>query len=63
MTVPYNPQQNEVVERKNRSIFEVAKAMIHDKKLSMFICGEATNTIVYVQKKSPHQAFGDKTPK
>eukprot|EP00253_Pinus_taeda_P014280 PITA_14280 len=29
-TVPYNPQQNGVAERKNRSIVGVAKAMLHD---------------------------------
>jgi transposase InsO family protein len=30
LTTPYNPQQNGVAERKNRSIIEAAKAMIHD---------------------------------
>jgi transposase InsO family protein len=29
-TVTYNPQQNGVAERKNRSIVEETKAMIHD---------------------------------
>ena len=33
LAVPYNPQQNEVAERKNRTIVEVAKAMIHDQIL------------------------------
>jgi transposase InsO family protein len=30
LTTPYNPQQNGVVERKNRIIMEVVKTMIHD---------------------------------
>ena len=30
LTVPYNTQQNRVVERKNRTIMEADKAMIHD---------------------------------
>ena len=29
-TIPYNPQQNGVVERKNRNIIEATKEMIHD---------------------------------
>jgi transposase InsO family protein len=28
--VPYNPQQNGVTKRKNKSILEATKAMIHD---------------------------------
>ena len=30
LTVPYNPQQNRVVERKNRTVCEVARAMMCD---------------------------------
>jgi len=29
-TIPYNPQQNEVAERKNKAILKAMKAMIHD---------------------------------
>ena len=36
LTTPYNPQQNEVVERKNRTIMEVVKAMMHDQDTTIF---------------------------
>jgi transposase InsO family protein len=32
-TTPYTPQQNEVVERKNRSLKEMASCMLHEKSL------------------------------
>jgi transposase InsO family protein len=35
LTVPYNPQQNGVAERKNKTIIEATKAMIHDQSLPM----------------------------
>jgi transposase InsO family protein len=54
LIVPYNPQQNGVAERKNRSIVEATKAMIHDQNLPMFLWGEASNTTIYVQNRSPH---------
>ena len=47
-TVPYNPQQNRVAERKNRSIIGAAKAMLHDQELLLFLWVEACNTVVYL---------------
>ena len=37
LTIPYNPQQNGVVEKKNRSIMEAVKYMIHDQGLLMYL--------------------------
>ena len=60
--VPYNPQQNGVGERKNRSIVEATKVMIHDQNLPMIMWAEASMTIVYVQNKSPHKILKNMTP-
>jgi hypothetical protein len=61
-TVPYNPRQNGVAERKNRTIIEETKAMIHDKILPMILWEEASMKIVYVQNMSPHQILKNMTP-
>ena len=37
LSTPYNPQQNRVAERKNRTIMEAVKAMIHDQDLLMHL--------------------------
>ena len=37
LTIPYNPQQNGVVDRKNGSIMEAIKSMIHDQDLPMYL--------------------------
>jgi transposase InsO family protein len=42
--VPYNPQQNGVAERKNKSIVEATKAMIHDQNLPRILWAEASMT-------------------
>ena len=61
LTTPYNPQQNGVVERKNQTIMEAVKAMIHKQDLSMHLWVEAAKTAVYVHNKSPHHMLGNKT--
>jgi hypothetical protein len=63
LTTPYNPQQNGVAERKNRSIEESVKAMMNDQNLSMFLWGEAAMTTVYVQNRSPHPVLKNMIPK
>ena len=48
LSTPYNPQQNGIVERKNRTIMEAARVMLHDQDLPMHLWTEAARTVVYV---------------
>jgi hypothetical protein len=70
-TVPHNPQQNGVAERKNGFIEETVKALFNDQGISMFLWGEAAMMEIYVQNRSPHcilkdmaleEAFSSKKP-
>jgi hypothetical protein len=56
------PKQNGVAERKNRTILEAVKTMIHDQDLPMCLWAEAAMTIVYVQNRLSHSTLGLKTP-
>jgi hypothetical protein len=62
LTTPYNPQQNSVAERKNRTIMGAVKTMIQDQDLLMCLWDEATMVAVYVQNILSHSALGFKTP-
>jgi transposase InsO family protein len=48
LTMPYNPQQNGVVERKNKTICEAMKEMMFDQDLPNYLWEEATSTVVYI---------------
>ena len=63
LTVPYNPKQNGVAERKKRGIVGSTKAMIHDHGLPMFLWAKASNTSMYLQNMTPHKALEDMAPK
>jgi transposase InsO family protein len=61
LSTPHNPQQNGVAKRKNQTIMEAVKAMIHDQDLPMHLWAEASNIAVYVQNISPHKVLENKT--
>ena len=63
LTTSYNPQQNGVAERKNRTIMEAARAMLHDQDLPMHLWAEDAKIAVYVQNHNPHKVLMNKTPK
>ncbi|WJX78107.1 hypothetical protein P8452_61361 [Trifolium repens] len=50
-SAPRTPQQNGVVERKNRSLQEMARTMMHETKLAKHFCAEAVNTACYIQNR------------
>nr|GEU29336.1 hypothetical protein [Tanacetum cinerariifolium] len=48
-SVPRTPQQNGIVERKNRTLTEAARTMLADSLLPIPFWAEAVNTVCYVQ--------------
>ncbi|GKE27437.1 retrovirus-related pol polyprotein from transposon TNT 1-94 [Tanacetum coccineum] len=65
------PQQNEVAERRNRTLIEAARTMLADSKLPTTFWAEAVNTACYVQNrvlvvkpynKTPYELFHGRTP-
>ena len=68
---PRTPQQNGVVERKNRTLQEMARTMIQDYGLPLYFWAEATLTACYIInrvsirpiiKKTPYELFREQTP-
>lgn len=62
LTAPYTPQQNAVVERKNRVIIESALTLLQHAKLPKSFWAEATATAVYTRNRCPSHAVTGKTP-
>ena len=52
LTAPYSPQQNGVVERKNKTMVSMVRAMSKAKDLPRELWGEAVNTAVYILNQS-----------
>ncbi|GJS61910.1 ribonuclease H-like domain-containing protein [Tanacetum coccineum] len=70
-SVARTPQQNEVAERKNRTLIEAARTMLADSKLPTTFWAEAVNTACYVQNrvlvikphnKTPYELFLGRKP-
>ena len=70
-SAPRTPQQNGVVERKNRTLVEAARTMLSESKLPTYFWAEAVNTACYTQnrtlinkdhEKTPYEIMADKKP-
>ena len=62
MTVPRSPQQNGMVERKNRMILDMARSMLKSMKLPKEYRAEAVACATYLSNLSPIRSVYGKTP-
>ena len=62
LTLPYSPQQNGVVERKNRSILNAARSMLKSKRMPKEFWAEAVDCAIYLSNRSPTRSVWGKTP-
>jgi IS30 family transposase len=59
---PYTPQQNGVVERRNRTVVEMARCLLKSKGLPTEFWGEAVSIAVYLLNRAPTKSLQGKTP-
>ena len=62
--VYYNPQQNSVAERMNRTLMNMARSMMFFKNVELMFCGDAIvcACATYLRKRIPSHSFDGKTP-
>jgi len=61
LSSPRTPQQNGVVERKTRTLQEMARTMIHENNLAKHLWAKAVNTRCYVQNRIYSRPILEKT--
>jgi transposase InsO family protein len=62
LTAAYAPQQNGVAERKNRTIMNLVRSMLSEKKIPQTFWPEAVNWTIYILNRSPTLAVKNITP-
>jgi len=62
LIVPYTPQQNGVSERRNKTLMEMARCLLYEKKLPLNFWAEAVNTTSYLINQMASRVLADKTP-
>lgn len=61
-TTPYNPQQNGVAKRMNKTLIDRAQSMLSSVNLEQRFWAEVVHTACYLVNRSPTSALVDKTP-
>ncbi|KAL8089889.1 hypothetical protein AgCh_039374 [Apium graveolens] len=61
-TAPYTPQQNGVVERRNRIVVAMTRSLLKGTKMPAYMWGEAVRQSVYLLNRLPTRALSDMTP-
>ena len=62
LTIPRTPQQNDVAERKNKTILNMARSMLKNKKLPKEFWVEAVACAIYLSSRSPTKSLKNVTP-
>jgi len=62
LTVPYNPEQNGVAERRNRTLMETARCLLIQAGLPASFWAEAVNTANFIRNRCPTSKLQGKTP-
>lgn len=61
-TAPYTPQQNGVVERRNRTVVAMARSLLREKRMPSNMWGEAVRHSIYILNRLPTRALTGMTP-
>jgi hypothetical protein len=62
LTTPYSPQQNGFVERRNRTIMEMARSLMKSMNVPGMFWGEAVRHLVHLLNRLPTKPMGSRTP-
>lgn len=62
LTAPYTPQQNGVVERRNRTLMEMTRSILKHMLVPNYLWGEAIRQSTYLLNRIATRALKDKTP-
>lgn len=62
LTAPYSPQQNGVVERRNRTLMEMTRSIMKHMSIPNYLWGEATRHSTYLINRMATRVIKDQTP-